>query len=98
MTTAYHDWGFLKCVQTNVCQQWSLKFTITEVFNQGIVSALTECKQKKTKQINFQPDGSSLASSLFSHEHHRPKTPQTQNSVHILRMARPGKLVPWVTT
>lgn len=23
---------------------------------------------------------------------------QTQNSVHILRMARPGKLVPWVTT
>lgn len=52
----------------------SLKFTITEVFNQGIVSALTECKQKKTKQINFQPDGSSLASSLFFHEHHRPKT------------------------
>lgn len=48
----------------------SLQFTATEVFNQDIVSAPTDYKQKKTKQILFQP----LASSLFFHGHHKPKT------------------------
>lgn len=67
----------------------SLQFTVTEVFNQDIVSAPTDYKQRKTKQILFQP----LPSSLFSHEHHK----QTPNLIHILRKARPGKLVPWVT-
>lgn len=88
-----HDWGFLKNAfrQTSI-SNGSLQFTVTEVFNQDIVSAPTDYKQKKTKQILFQP----LASSLFFHEHHKPKKTR-QNSIHILRKARPGKPVPGVT-
>lgn len=56
-----------KCLSAMACMQAKAG---SPVFNQDIVSAPTDYKQKKTKQILFQP----FASSLFFHEHHKPKT------------------------